>query len=65
MKCPDCKTKVIMVLETRPRANGDRYRRYECGNLHRFTTVERVEKKGALGPLKATASVEKPSKYKE
>ncbi len=39
MKCPDCKS-WASVLETRDRQDGTTYRRYECANLHRFTTHE-------------------------
>lgn len=46
MKCPECKAEVI-VLESRERAPAKRgaaqastYRRYECFNMHRFTTYE-------------------------
>lgn len=44
MKCPVCNAWVT-VLETRgvKTING-KYRRYECGNLHRFTTEERIKK---------------------
>ena len=38
MKCPEC-DKWTLVKETR-RAEGYTYRRYECANLHRFTTNE-------------------------
>lgn len=41
MKCPTCGAWTI-VLETRAKGDG-KYRRYECGNLHRFLTMERVE----------------------
>lgn len=41
MKCPTCKA-WVSVKETRQKADGTTYRRYECANLHRFTTTERV-----------------------
>ena len=41
MKCPTCGV-WTRVLETRA-IDGGKYRRYECGNLHRFRTMERVE----------------------
>jgi transcriptional regulator NrdR family protein len=42
MKCPQCKT-WAEVLETRTRkTDGVVTRRYECANLHRFSTEERV-----------------------
>lgn len=41
MKCPACNA-WTRVLETRARTDGTTRRRYECANLHRFTTEERV-----------------------
>lgn len=38
MKCPACNAWTD-VLETRKRSNGVS-RRYECANLHRFTTLD-------------------------
>jgi len=38
MKCPTCGT-YTRILETRVNPAGVR-RRYECANLHRFTTQE-------------------------
>lgn len=38
MKCPVCNV-WVELLETRKRAGGI-YRRYECGNLHTFGTME-------------------------
>ena len=38
MKCPTCGT-YTFVKETRLKEEG-RFRRYECANLHRFTTME-------------------------
>ena len=55
MKCPECNAWTD-VLETRKRPAGA-YRRYECANLHRFSTigneVVRVDKQklGAGRPL--------------
>lgn len=42
MKCPTCGTWTT-VLETRTRSDGNKYRRYECANLHRFLTMETVK----------------------
>lgn len=42
MKCPTCDT-WTNVLETRNKPNNMTYRRYECANLHRFSTVEKVK----------------------
>jgi transcriptional regulator NrdR family protein len=43
MKCPVCGTWTL-VKETRQRAENAKYRRYECANEHRFTTLEKVAK---------------------
>ena len=42
MKCPECGA-WFTVIETRTRKDNTRRRTVECGNLHKFTTVERVE----------------------
>jgi transcriptional regulator NrdR family protein len=39
LNCPDCGTWAI-VKETRKRPDKTMRRRYECANLHRFTTIE-------------------------
>lgn len=56
MKCPQCDA-WTEVRETRQRGDGTRRRRYECANLHRFTTIERVEqpKRGRVPQKKAAA----------
>ena len=41
MKCPTCNAWTYN-LETRTNKNGTVRRRYECANLHRFTTIEQV-----------------------
>ena len=41
MLCPICQ-KWSEVKETRRRQDGSKYRRYICGNLHRFSTTEVV-----------------------
>lgn len=41
MKCPTCGA-WTQVLETRKRGVNVTRRRYECANLHRFTTLESV-----------------------
>lgn len=41
MKCPVCKA-FSDVLETRKRMDNTTRRRYVCGNMHRFTTLELV-----------------------
>jgi transcriptional regulator NrdR family protein len=42
MKCPQCGAWTT-VLESRMRQDNTRRRTIECGNMHKFTTVERVE----------------------
>ena len=42
MKCPECGA-WTNVLEARTRKDNTRRRTIECGNLHKFTTIERVE----------------------
>lgn len=41
LPCPECGTWGV-VKETRTRADGSKRRRYECANLHRFTTIEAI-----------------------
>ena len=41
MKCPICGA-WTRVKETRVASNNSRKRRIECGNLHRFSTLEIV-----------------------
>ena len=41
MKCPECGT-WTEVLESVLRRDGSRRRRYQCANMHRFNTEERV-----------------------
>lgn len=41
MKCPVCKA-YADVIDSRMRADNTRRRRYMCGNMHRFTTLEIV-----------------------
>ena len=38
MNCPRCGAWTDL-LETRTRSNGEKARRYECGNEHRFTVL--------------------------
>jgi transcriptional regulator NrdR family protein len=58
LKCPTCGT-WTQVLETRKRANNATRRRYECANLHRFTTVESVL--APTGPSCSTSTKESPT----
>ena len=41
MKCPQCGT-WTEVLESVLRRDGSRRRRYQCANMHRFNTEEKV-----------------------
>ena len=41
MQCPQCGA-WVMVKDTRKRQGNVTRRRYECANLHRFNTEERV-----------------------
>lgn len=42
MICPQCKA-WTRVLETRHKYDNQTYRRYECANMHRFSTMEKVK----------------------
>ena len=42
MKCPTCGAWTEVVL-TRWREDNTRRRVHQCGNLHKFSTVERIE----------------------
>lgn len=42
MKCPECKAWAT-VKEARPRSDGTTRRRYECANLHKFSTLEKPQ----------------------
>jgi transcriptional regulator NrdR family protein len=41
VKCPECGT-WTEVLESVLRRDGSRRRRYQCANMHRFNTEEKV-----------------------
>ncbi len=41
MICPTCNA-WTRTLETREKPGHTTYRRYECANLHRFTTLEQA-----------------------
>lgn len=41
MRCPVCATWTF-VKETRTRKDGTKRRTYECANVHRFNTEERL-----------------------
>jgi len=43
MKCPNLKCGTwTRVLETRDKPENQTYRRYECANGHKFSTLEQV-----------------------
>ena len=43
MRCPDPKCEAwTRVLETRDKPKNQTYRRYECANGHKFSTLEHV-----------------------
>ena len=57
MKCPECGTWTI-VKETRMLQQNIRKRRYECANMHRFSTAERlVDTKTRIRPIKKAAEI--------
>lgn len=41
MKCPECGAWTI-VKESRQSTGNTRKRRYECANIHRFSTLETI-----------------------
>jgi transcriptional regulator NrdR family protein len=51
MICPTCNA-WTRVLETRHKYDNQVYRRYECANTHRFSTMEKV----VLRPVKQSLS---------
>ena len=53
MNCPTCDT-YTEVLETRTNPDGKR-RRYECANMHRFTTQEVLVPPRGEGPMRIAA----------
>jgi transcriptional regulator NrdR family protein len=40
--CPECGTWTL-VKQTRKKPGNETYRRYECANLHRFSTREKID----------------------
>ena len=51
MKCPECGT-WTEVLESVLRRDGSRRRRYQCANMHRFNTEERIVPGRSYTPIK-------------
>lgn len=62
MNCPRCDA-WSLVLETRKRPTGT-YRRYECGNLHRFSTVDGVVTRIDNGTLKTGRPLQRKEQRK-
>lgn len=56
MKCPICNAWTL-VIDTETNKNNTRRRRLECGNEHRFSTIETIIEKGY--PVEAQARVRK------
>ena len=57
MKCPTCNAWAV-VKQMQPRDHNVTYRRYECGNLHRFNTYERTEiSEAQLYPKQETPTI--------
>lgn len=56
MKCPICNV-WVRVVETRSGPNNTKRRRYECANLHRFTTVESVVDTPTMTPKEKAALI--------
>jgi transcriptional regulator NrdR family protein len=67
MKCPTCNT-WTSVLESVLRRDGSRRRRYQCANLHRFNTEERIVGLSStateVAPSSSTAQYENPNTNK-
>ena len=60
MLCPKCGA-WTSVKETRARPNNTTYRRYECANLHRFSTEERIRDEVLRGGLQPRARLPQSS----
>lgn len=54
--CPHCGA-WTEILESRLRPTNWRYRRYQCANMHRFTTEERVRHEAANNQKQGPAQV--------
>ena len=61
MKCPECGA-WSDVKETRTRGDGSKYRRYECGNMHRFSTSETITTPKRQSTPRATQPNPDPSR---
>lgn len=60
MKCPTCNA-WTEVLYTQP-SDGSRRRRYQCANLHRFWTEERVVGPSSTATEEGVVLLTKPQK---
>lgn len=60
MSCPKCGA-WTSVKETRSKPNNTTYRRYECANLHRFSTEERIKDEVLRGGLQSRAQLPQSS----
>lgn len=58
MKCPTCNV-WVRVIETRNGPDNTKRRRYECANLHRFTTEERILHNPKPTPKEKAALIQK------
>jgi len=63
-RCPECNV-WTEVMDTRLRSDGSRRRRYQCANLHKFWTEERIVPGRSSTPtekMEALASIEEQRK---
>ena len=56
-RCPECNV-WTEVLDTRVKSDGSRRRRYQCGNLHKFWTEERVVPGRSSPPIEKTEALQ-------
>ena len=56
MKCPECGA-WVQIKETRKQEDNTKLRRYECGNLHRFKTVEQIVSKTPIRQKSKAAQI--------
>ena len=63
-RCPECNV-WTEVIDTRVRSDGSRRRRYQCANLHKFWTEERITpgpSSTAIKKMEALAPIEEQRK---
>jgi transcriptional regulator NrdR family protein len=63
-RCPECNV-WTEVIDTRVRSDGSRRRRYQCGNLHKFWTVETVVPGPSSTAIKKTEALQKIEEEKQ